>query len=260
MTTTPPPTPPAGTPPGGSSGLQSPPANDPTGSSTPSSPTSKTITLEQRLENLENAMAHLNLNCQSGASGIGGMVMAGSSSVPTSKSCHAPYAILPGATGGLQALRGPFYKEEGSDDFPQEDNKVSGPRSRAPALPLPIFEGHDFNLYAYDFARWLRPTGISELSDATKMDWLGTAVSNKGGIRAMVDVLARKETSSLKFIHWLPSIFPTSCNETQVRTDLTLLKGLSLTPSYQRLESLLVYFEMLSRNFPKTVRQKVRSV
>ena len=82
--------------------------------------------------------------------------MAGSSSVPTSGSCHTPYAMLPGVTGGFQALIGPFYKEEGSDDGTQEDNKVSGPRSCAPALPFPIFEVHDFNLYAYDFARWLR--------------------------------------------------------------------------------------------------------
>ena len=96
----------------------------------------------------------------------------------------------------MQALTGPFYKDEaGSDNGPQEDSKVSGPRSRAPPLPLPIFEGHDFNLYAYDFPRWLRLTGISELSDAIKIDWLVTAVSNKGGMMAMVDVLARKETS-----------------------------------------------------------------
>ena len=73
----------------------------------------------------------------------------------------------------------------------KRNNKVSGPRSLAPVLPLPIFEGHDFNSYAYDFARWLRLTGISELSDATKRDWLATAVSNEGGMRAMVDVLAR---------------------------------------------------------------------
>ena len=98
------------------------------------------------MEDLENAMAQLKLNSQSGASGIGGMVMARSSSIPTSGSCHTPYAMLPGATGVLQALTGPFYKEEGSDDGPQEDNKVSGPRSRAPALPLPMFERHDFNL------------------------------------------------------------------------------------------------------------------
>ena len=108
--------------------------------------------MEQRLEDLENAMAQLKLKSQSGASGIGGMVMAGSSSVPTSGSCHTPYAMLPGATGGLQDLIGPFYKEEGSDDGPQEDNKVSGPRSRAPALPLTIFDGHGFNSYASDFA------------------------------------------------------------------------------------------------------------
>ena len=79
--------------------------------------------------------------------------MAGSSSVRMSGSCHTPYAMLPGATGGLRALTGPFYKEECSDDGPQEDDKVSGPRSRAPALPLPIFEGNDLNSYAYDFAR-----------------------------------------------------------------------------------------------------------
>ena len=155
MSNTPPPKPPAGTPPGGSSGIQSPPANDPTGSAPPSPSASKTITLEQRLEDLENAMAQLKLNTQSGASGIGGMVMAGSSSVPTSGSCHTPYAMLPGATGGLQALTGPFYKEEGSDGEPQQDIKVSGTRSCAPAVPLPILEVHYFNSYAYDFARWL---------------------------------------------------------------------------------------------------------
>ena len=151
----------------------------------------------------------------------------------------------------MQALTGPFYKEEGSNDGPQEDNKVGGPRSRAPALPLPIFGGYDFNLYAYDFARWLRLTEISEVSDATQMDWLVTAVSNKGGMRAMVDVLARKETSFPNFVHRLASIFPTSCNETQVRTDLSLLKGLSLTPSHQELESLLVNFEMLLAELPE---------
>ena len=145
MSTTPPPTHSAGTPPGGSSGLQSPPSNDPTGIAPPSPSASKTITLEQRLEDLENPMVQLKLNSQSGASGIGGMVTAGSSSVPTSGSCHTPCAMLPGATGGLQALTGQFYKEEGSVDGPQEYNKVSGPRSHAPALPLPIFEGHDFN-------------------------------------------------------------------------------------------------------------------
>ena len=80
----------------------------------------------------------------------------------------------------MQDLTGPFYKEKRSDHGPQEDNKIRGPRSRAPVLPLPIFEGHDFNSYAYDFARWLQLTGISELSDATKIDWLVTAVSNKG--------------------------------------------------------------------------------
>ena len=85
-------------------------------------------------------MAQLNLNSQSGASGIGGMVMARVSSVPTSGNCHTPYAMLPGATGGLEALTRPFYKEEGSEDGHQEDNKVTGPRSRSPALPLPIFE------------------------------------------------------------------------------------------------------------------------
>ena len=88
---------------------------------------------------------------------------------------------------------------------------------------MPIFEGHEFNSYAYDFARWLRLTGISELSDTTKIDWLVTAVSNKGGMRAMVDVLAGKETSFPNFLHRLGSIFPMKCNETQVRTDLTLL-------------------------------------
>ena len=177
------------------------------------------------------------------------MGMAGSSSVPMSGSCHTPYSMLPGATGGLKALTGPLYKEEGSDDGPQEDDKVSGPRSRAPALLLPIFEGHDFNSYAYDFPRWLRLTGISELSDAIKIDWLVTAVSNKVGMRAMVDVLARKRTSFPNFVHRLA--FPTSRNETQVRTDLSLLKGLSLTPSHQDLESLLVKFEILLAELPE---------
>ena len=133
--------------------------------------------------------------------------------------------MLPGTTGSLQALTRPFYKEEGSDAGPQEDNKVSGPSPRAPALALPIFEGHDFISCTYDFARWLRLTGISELSDVTKIDWLVTAVSNKGGMRAMVDILAWKETSFPNFIHRLATIFPTSSNETQLRTDLTLLKG-----------------------------------
>ena len=78
-----------------------------------------------------------------------------------------------------------------------------------------------------------------------------TAVSNKGGMRATVDVLARKETKFLNFIHWLASIFPTSHNETQLRIDLTFLKGLSLTPSHQELESLLVIFEILSAELPE---------
>ena len=85
---------------------------------------------------------------------------------------------------------------------------------------------------------------MSELSAATNIDWLVTAVSNKGCMREMVDVAARKETSFPNFIHRLASIFPTIRNETQVRTDLTLLKGLSLTPSHQELESLLVNFEI----------------
>ena len=101
------------------------------------------------------------------------------------------------------------------------------------------------NSYAYDFARWLRLTKLSELSDATKIDWLVTDVSNKGGMMAVVDVLACKETSFPKFIHRLASIFPTIRNQTHLRTDLTLLKGLSLTPSHQELESLLVNFEIL---------------
>ena len=88
----------------------------------------------------------------------------------------------------------------------------------------------------------------SDFSDATKIDWLVTAVSNKGGMRAMVDVLARKETIFPNFIHRLGSILP---NETQVRTDLTLLKGLSLTPSHQELESLLVNFEIFLADLPE---------
>ena len=83
------------------------------------------------------------------------------------------------------------------------------------------------------------------------MDWLVTAVSNKGGMRAMVDVTARNETGFPNFIHRLASILPTSRNETQVRTDLTLLKGLSLTPSHQELESLLVNFEILLAELPE---------
>ena len=57
-------------------------------------------------------MVQLILTSQSGASGMGGMVMAGSSSVPKSGNCHTPYAMLPGALGGLQALTRPFYKEK----------------------------------------------------------------------------------------------------------------------------------------------------
>ena len=134
MSITPPPTPPAGTPTAGSSGLQSPHANDPTGSAPPYPSASKTITLEQRLEDLENVMAQLNLNSQSGASGIGGMVMSGSSSVSTSGSCHTPYAMLPGATGGLQALTGPFYKGEGSEDKRSVDQDLVHQRSRCLSL------------------------------------------------------------------------------------------------------------------------------
>ena len=104
-------------------------------------------------------MVQLKLSSQSGASGIGGLVMAGSSSVPTSGSYHTPYAMLPGATGGMQGPTGPFYEEEGSDDGRQEDNEASRSRSCAPALRLLIFGGHEFNLYAYEFARWLRLTG-----------------------------------------------------------------------------------------------------
>ena len=67
----------------------------------------------------------------------------------------------------------------------------------------------------------------------------------------MVDVLARTETKFPNFIHWLASIFPTGGNETQVITELTLLKGLSLTPSHQELESLLVNFEILLAESPE---------
>ena len=85
--------------------------------------------------------------------------------------------------------------------------------------------------------------GRSELSDA--IDWLVTAVSNKGSMRAMIGVLAPKETSFPNFIHRLARIFPTSRNETEVTTDLTFLKGSSLTPSHHELESLVVNFEIL---------------
>ena len=58
-------------------------------------------------------------------------------------------------------------------------------------------------------------------------------------------------TSFVDFVHWLADIFPTSHNEMKVGTDLVMLKGLSLAPSKQELEALLVHFEILLMKLPK---------
>ena len=68
---------------------------------------------------------------------------------------------------------------------------------------------------------------------------------------AMVYVLAWKEASFPNFVHRLASVFPTIRNETKVRSDLSLLKCLSLTPWHQYLESLLVNFEILLEDLPE---------
>ena len=69
--------------------------------------------------------------------------------------------------------------------------------------------------------------------------------------------MAPGRTSFADFVHRLADNFPISHNEMKLGTDLVMLKGLSLTPSQQELEALMVHSEILLMELPENSISKI---
>jgi hypothetical protein len=80
-----------------------------------------------------------------------------------------PFAPISGLSNRIEAFRASLSGIHTKDTF----------SAKLPAIPLPTFDGSDFENFLKEFERWLRLSGIQESPDQLKIDWLIQACSPK---------------------------------------------------------------------------------
>ena len=116
------------------------------------------------------------------------------------------------------------------ESYPQDQEsklqKVMVPK--IPKCDLPKFNGHDFEIFVEKFGRFLRLSGLQNMSDEVKCDWLAQAADPSTYVN-ITGTIKRYKSDIKQVLTSLARTFPTLDN------DMTLSKKLSEIPclSYQ---------------------------
>ena len=113
---------------------------------------------------------------------------------------------------------------------------------KVPAVQLPVFDGLDLDTFLKDWERWLRLSGVQDLSDKTKLDWLVEACTPK--VKKLVEkVIDEKNFDLLAVFTQLETLFPKLENDLTLRATLRKISQLPQNPEPSAVATLFLELE-----------------
>ena len=164
-------------------------------------------------------------------------IFPGQSQSSISHASHSPFQTLPSVRKRLEELKAGSSQTLGTHN-----------QSKLPPVPLPSFDGQDFESFCKEFLRFLRLTGLVGADDETKRDWLTQACHPK--IRKMVDSLADRTQTFDDLLDSISQLFPKVENSISIRQQLGKVPGLQRDASPAEVETLLLELDNLFSKLP----------
>ena len=120
--------------------------------------------------------------------------------------------------------------------------KITSSSTKLPLLPLPNFDGSDYEGFLKSWERWLRISGVENCEDRLKMDWLVEACTPK--VRKLVEkVVEENPTDLVLVLERLELLFPKLENDLTLRIALDKIPQIGASPEPAMVAQLFVELE-----------------